>query len=161
MLHEIVAHHPIGETPYNKLIYVGANCHGTPLFQVMGTSRTPCSAPTALRAAFIRYGGHCYYCGTRLKPQARPSPMSIDHVIPKALGGTNLLHNFVIACKPCNKSKGSQAILEYKLEAGNAYLTALERHIADAVRSAAEPGSAPSPTPSAPPQPKRGAAAGP
>jgi hypothetical protein len=36
MLHEIVAHHPIGETPYNKLIYVGASLHGTPLYRILG-----------------------------------------------------------------------------------------------------------------------------
>jgi hypothetical protein len=139
MQHVIVAHHPVCETPYNKLVYVGANAHGTPLYQVMGTARSPCSAPTALRAAFIRYGGRCYYCSQRLKPQARPSPVSLDHVVASASGGTNLLHNLVIACKGCNKDKGSQAMSEFKREACTEYLAALERHIADAVRSAADP----------------------
>jgi 5-methylcytosine-specific restriction endonuclease McrA len=155
MQHVIVAHHPVCETPYNKLIYVGANAHGTPLYQVMGTSRTPCSAPVALRAAFVRYGGQCYYCKQRLKPQARPSPVSLDHVVAKAVGGTNLLHNFVIACKDCNKEKGLQPMGEFKPEAGIAYLAALERHIADSVRSVADPNILPTASPSSrlPPKP--------
>jgi hypothetical protein len=141
MLQVLVAHHPLRETPYNKLLYVGANAHGTPLYQVLGMNRSACSAPTALRSAFTRFGGECYYCGTVLKPQAKPSPVSLDHVVAKAGGGTNLLHNFVIACKQCNREKASQPIQSFNAAKARDFMTALERHIAESVRAAAEPNS--------------------
>jgi hypothetical protein len=136
MLHEIVAHHPLVETPYNKLIFVGSNDHGTPLYRVLGVDRSPCSAPTALKAAFNRYGGVCYYCSTRLKPQAKPATVSIDHIIPVASDGTHLLHNLVLSCKPCNRDKDCLPIAEFNQEKSQRYIAALEKHIADAVRSA-------------------------
>jgi 5-methylcytosine-specific restriction endonuclease McrA len=61
--------------------------------------------------------------------------ISLDHAIAKARGGTNLLHNHVIACKPCNLAKGSQAMSDFKPNVASDYLMALERHIADAIRS--------------------------
>lgn len=43
----------------------------------------------------------CCYCG---EPLGRSG--TLDHVIPKALGGTADLHNVVSCCLACNSSKG-------------------------------------------------------
>ena len=41
---------------------------------------------------------NCLYCGA-------PGPSTIDHFIPRALGGSNELENLVPACTPCNQRK--------------------------------------------------------
>lgn len=45
----------------------------------------------------------CHYCGKKL----RSGQATVDHVIPSSKGGPNCASNFVLACEPCNTSKGS------------------------------------------------------
>lgn len=45
----------------------------------------------------------CQYCGRRMGEVL----MTIDHFIPLEMGGANDTTNFLTACKPCNKDKGS------------------------------------------------------
>jgi 5-methylcytosine-specific restriction endonuclease McrA len=49
-----------------------------------------------------RDGGICQYCGKRT------SPMTVDHVIPKNLGGKDTWENLVGACAECNNRKGQR-----------------------------------------------------
>lgn len=44
----------------------------------------------------------CAYCGMV------DVPLQIDHVVPRAKGGTDRVSNLVIACGPCNQEKGSR-----------------------------------------------------
>lgn len=44
----------------------------------------------------------CQYCGTA------HGPMTIDHVIPKRLGGRDTWENLVCACVACNGRKGDR-----------------------------------------------------
>ena len=44
----------------------------------------------------------CQYCGRR------DGPMTIDHVIPRSLGGRDTWHNLVCACPDCNNIKGDR-----------------------------------------------------
>ena len=44
----------------------------------------------------------CAYCN------AKDTPLQIEHIIPKALGGSNRISNLTIACQPCNVEKGKQ-----------------------------------------------------
>ena len=41
----------------------------------------------------------CYYCGS-------DNATHVDHIIPKAKGGGDEMHNLVAACATCNQSKG-------------------------------------------------------
>lgn len=50
---------------------------------------------------FRRDGFACRYCG------AKDRPLEPDHVIPKALGGSDLPENLLTACVDCNEGKGS------------------------------------------------------
>jgi 5-methylcytosine-specific restriction endonuclease McrA len=50
---------------------------------------------------------HCAYCG------ARGVPLQIEHIIPKARGGTDRPSNLTIACAPCNLRKGKQTAAEF------------------------------------------------
>ena len=51
-----------------------------------------------------KYGHRCVYC------RACDVPLNIDHVVPRALGGTDRITNLVTACEPCNKDKGKRRI---------------------------------------------------
>lgn len=49
----------------------------------------------------------CRYCG-------RPAmPITLDHVIPLACGGSNEERNLVTACSPCNQKKGNRTPQEW------------------------------------------------
>lgn len=49
--------------------------------------------------AFERDGEVCGYCGST------DGPFEIDHIIPRASGGENILSNVRVACRSCNRSK--------------------------------------------------------
>ncbi len=56
------------------------------------------------RNLFARDGYCCQYCG-----QAKPTSMlSIDHVIPRSLGGKTNWENVVCSCLRCNSRKGGR-----------------------------------------------------
>lgn len=59
--------------------------------------------------------GFCAYCG---KPILDPYDFSVEHVTPRSRGGTNRLHNLVVACRPCNFSRGDKSLDEYRQDAG-------------------------------------------
>lgn len=49
-----------------------------------------------------RDGGVCQYCGRKA------APMTVDHVIPKNMGGKDTWENLVAACAVCNNRKGQR-----------------------------------------------------
>jgi 5-methylcytosine-specific restriction endonuclease McrA len=67
------------------------------------TERGYGAAWAALSWAVRERDGHvCHYCG---------GPATVtDHVIPKALGGTDHPTNLVAACGPCNSRKGARVL---------------------------------------------------
>lgn len=57
-----------------------------------------------LRYEILRRDNHaCRYCGAAA-PDAK---LTVDHVIPVALGGTDEPSNLVTACEPCNSGKSA------------------------------------------------------
>lgn len=51
-----------------------------------------------------RDGYRCQYCGRRL------SRLTIDHVVPRRLGGQHSWDNLVSACPNCNRKKGGKTL---------------------------------------------------
>lgn len=51
-----------------------------------------------------RDGRRCFYCGDPNIPFSR---LTLDHAWPRMLGGSNEIHNLVLACSPCNTKKGA------------------------------------------------------
>jgi 5-methylcytosine-specific restriction endonuclease McrA len=49
----------------------------------------------------------CAYC------EAQNTPLEVEHIIPKAKGGTNRVSNLTLACVPCNQAKGTQDIEDF------------------------------------------------
>jgi len=55
---------------------------------------------------FATKGCECTYCG---------SPAShVDHVLPRAKGGTDTIDNLVPACARCNNAKGTKTLEEWR-----------------------------------------------
>ncbi len=51
-----------------------------------------------------KFGRMCAYCG------ATDTPLNIDHIHPRASGGSNRVSNLTLACIPCNQSKDHMAV---------------------------------------------------
>lgn len=49
----------------------------------------------------------CAYCG------AVDVPLQIDHIVPRARGGSNRESNLTLACEPCNQDKGAQPVEQF------------------------------------------------
>lgn len=56
------------------------------------------------RNLFARDENHCQYCGKKF----HTSDLSLDHVIPRRLGGQASWENIVCACMTCNVKKGGR-----------------------------------------------------
>lgn len=52
----------------------------------------------------------CAYCG------ARGVPLQVEHIQPKAKGGSDRIANLTLACQSCNVAKGTQDIREFLRE---------------------------------------------
>ena len=54
---------------------------------------------------FSRSDGKCVYCGAKAT--------EIDHVVPKANGGTDSTYNLVASCRTCNQKKSNLSLKEF------------------------------------------------
>ena len=54
-----------------------------------------------------KWNRRCAYCG------ATHVPLQIEHITPKARGGSNRVSNLTLACEPCNHAKGTQTAQEF------------------------------------------------
>jgi hypothetical protein len=89
-----------------KIYRVGTMLKAEPLFSLVN-ARPP--IPSWLKdVIYSRDGGVCSYCGSS------DGPFEIDHILPWARGGNHSPDNLTIACRPCNRSKGSKTVAEWK-----------------------------------------------
>ena len=58
------------------------------------------------KAVFKRDKFHCQYCNKPLKP----GQATVDHIMPKCLGGISSFTNCVTACYICNNKKGKKTL---------------------------------------------------
>ncbi len=56
------------------------------------------------RNLYARDGSHCQYCGKTFPTRE----LTIDHVVPRVLGGNHSWTNLVCACVRCNSRKGGR-----------------------------------------------------
>lgn len=76
-----------------------------------------------------KWGRKCAYCG------AKNLPLQIEHIHPKARGGSNRISNLTLACGPCNQKKGAQPVedfLRHKPDALKRILAQSKKPLADA-----------------------------
>lgn len=62
-----------------------------------------------------RDGLACYLCGKKLTEKTA----EIEHILPLSRGGNHKPENVKLACKPCNSSKNSKTLTEYKKYRGD------------------------------------------
>ncbi len=54
--------------------------------------------------------GRCHYCGSVVPPK----DLTMDHLVPLAMGGRSTRDNIVPSCKDCNTKKRSMMPLEWE-----------------------------------------------
>jgi 5-methylcytosine-specific restriction endonuclease McrA len=64
--------------------------------------------PMTRRNIAIRDNSSCQYCSTVLET----AEYTIDHVLPRARGGSSVWTNLVLACAHCNKRKSDRTLQE-------------------------------------------------
>jgi len=69
---------------------------------------------------FVRDGGRCVYCGVethRLSKGLSRSPAlaTLDHVVPRSMGGPLNPANLVLACQACNNQRGVMDAEEFRI----------------------------------------------
>jgi 5-methylcytosine-specific restriction endonuclease McrA len=62
----------------------------------------------AIAAIVMRDGDCCYICRQGQDPH---DPWEVEHVKPKAMGGSNELDNLALAHRSCNRAKGIAAVI--------------------------------------------------
>lgn len=60
----------------------------------------------------------CAYCGTKChRPRGKGrkslTMATLDHVVPRVLGGSNAADNLVVACNRCNALKNDHSVAEF------------------------------------------------
>lgn len=68
---------------------------------------------------FARDGGACVYCGVATHRLAKglsrsPSLATLDHVLPRSMGGPLNPANLVLACQACNNRRGVMDAEEFR-----------------------------------------------
>jgi 5-methylcytosine-specific restriction endonuclease McrA len=88
----------------------------TPLFptpdhylQNLITMTSPEAKRLWRRAIKEHFECRCVYCGETYDT----NELTLDHVRPKAYGGSDLTSNLVPSCRSCNQAKGSQNWLQW------------------------------------------------
>ena len=62
------------------------------------------------KTLYKKYNGICPECGKKMSlnnPRAINTYMTIDHIVPKSLGGTNNIGNLRPLCRECNRKRKS------------------------------------------------------
>ena len=54
-----------------------------------------------------KWNRRCAYCG------ATHVPLEIEHIVPRANGGSDRVSNLTLACRPCNQRKGNRSIEDF------------------------------------------------
>jgi 5-methylcytosine-specific restriction endonuclease McrA len=54
-----------------------------------------------------KWGRKCIYCGSE------NVPLQVEHIVPKAKGGSDRSSNLTIACRRCNEKKGSKDLKDF------------------------------------------------
>jgi hypothetical protein len=74
--------------------------------------------PRKRLAIYLRDGMACAYCGAGIENGVS---LSLDHLQPYSLGGSNHEGNLITCCKKCNSSRGNRTVEEF-VEAVGQYL---------------------------------------
>lgn len=98
----------------------GQGCDGRPLQASLwpaaelpvpsGSETAPRRATRRRREVFERSRGMCHYCRA---PLQLLGPWHVEHMMPRALGGSDEAVNLVAACVRCNLRKADRSAIEF------------------------------------------------
>lgn len=76
------------------------------------------------KVAFMsQHGRHCQHCGVEMTHTVtdgqKRKVASIDHIVPKALGGSDMESNLTVCCCSCNTSKGKSELDDFRQRRGS------------------------------------------
>jgi 5-methylcytosine-specific restriction endonuclease McrA len=74
--------------------------------------RTNAGRARVIRALLARDGDRCHWCSIQMRYPWTPT---IEHMVPKSLGGSNRLENLVLACDWCNQKRGVMSPKEFRV----------------------------------------------
>lgn len=82
-----------------------------------------------------KFGNRCAYCGEKLKYKN----LTLDHVIPKSMGGDRSEGNLYPACRKCNRSKRDLSVEDFRETLGGGLFyfekrAQEERHLLERLR---------------------------
>src|SRR5688572_30806455 len=66
----------------------------------------------SLEAVITRDGARCAWCGA--EPWRRD--LTFEHVLPRSGGGATVAENGLVACRRCNRARGSRPVVAYVRE---------------------------------------------
>jgi 5-methylcytosine-specific restriction endonuclease McrA len=75
-------------------------------------------SPKKREAIYSRDEWRCLYCQkhiNEMKPAIPSVSLTLDHLVPTELGGTNEARNLVTACKTCNSIKSNRTLKQFLL----------------------------------------------
>lgn len=61
--------------------------------------------------ARLQLSKNCCYCDREFNKNV---VRSVEHIIPRSLGGTNNLNNLIYACRDCNQIRKNMSFLEFR-----------------------------------------------
>ena len=73
-------------------------------------------SPSALQQVVARAGNRCEYC--KMHQALQGATFHVEHVIPRAAGGSNRLDNLAWACPSCNLHKSDRTSCELDSSTG-------------------------------------------
>jgi 5-methylcytosine-specific restriction endonuclease McrA len=87
-----------------------------------GRSSSQLCRPTTRRRIYARDGWQCVWCEApaELTGDGKACGLTLDHLIPRAAGGSNRHWNLVTACLTCNSRRRDQPAAEYAQRFGYA-----------------------------------------
>lgn len=67
----------------------------------------PCTRERRYLREMVIYrdGPQCFWCEA---PLPDGSERTLDHLVPRSLGGSNDAKNLVLSCRPCNEDRGAK-----------------------------------------------------
>ncbi|ADO78152.1 HNH endonuclease [Halanaerobium praevalens] len=69
---------------------------------------------------------NCKICGTRLDKEIS-GEVTVDHIVPQNLNGTNALSNLQVLCRSCNSKKSDKINALTMKYSGNALIREIKR----------------------------------
>lgn len=83
-------------------------------------------------AIYVAFEGACVYCGKGLQLVLRDRTRTLDHLLPRSLGGTNAPENLACCCLSCNVRKAGRSFAAYVATLSAEARASAERRLAAA-----------------------------